>query len=110
MEDHVVATNIDHKGRRLVRAVEPRLAGAWYGHRFTPIALKLVLDFSARFERYPRPFGRPDADSLRMQICVSAPAAVEAQMSRYWISLPDKDLGYLVEGTPEFDDYIADLL
>lgn len=31
-------------------------------------------------------------------------------MSRYWISLPDKDLGYLVEGTPEFDDYIADLL
>lgn len=31
-------------------------------------------------------------------------------MSRYWITLPDKDLAYLVEGTPEFDDYIADLL
>lgn len=31
-------------------------------------------------------------------------------MSRYWITLPDKDLAYLVEGTPEFDDYVADLL
>lgn len=31
-------------------------------------------------------------------------------MSRFWISLRDRDLGYLVEGTLEFDDYIADLL
>jgi len=30
-------------------------------------------------------------------------------MGRYWISLPDKDLAYLVEGTAEFDEYIADL-
>lgn len=31
-------------------------------------------------------------------------------MTRYWIDLPDRDLAYLVEGTPEFDAYIADLL
>jgi len=30
-------------------------------------------------------------------------------MERYWITLPDADLAYLVEGTPEFDRYIADL-
>jgi tRNA-splicing ligase RtcB len=29
--------------------------------------------------------------------------------SKYWISLPDPDLAYLVEGTPEFDRYIAEL-
>lgn len=28
---------------------------------------------------------------------------------KYWIDLPDKDLAYLVEGTPEFDHYIAEL-
>ena len=30
-------------------------------------------------------------------------------MERYWITLPDPDLAYLVEGTPEFDTYIAEL-
>ncbi|TAL41187.1 MAG: RtcB family protein [Salinibacterium sp.] len=33
----------------------------------------------------------------------------QALMERYWISLPDRDLAYLVEGTAEFDRYIADL-
>ncbi|WP_062135160.1 RtcB family protein [Demequina aestuarii] len=37
-------------------------------------------------------------------------AVAHTEMSKYWITLPDKDLAYLVEGTPEFDDYIADLL
>lgn len=31
------------------------------------------------------------------------------QMKRYYISLPDPDLSYLVEGTPEFDSYMFDL-
>jgi len=31
------------------------------------------------------------------------------QMERYYITLPDNDLAYLVEGTPEFDLYIRDL-
>lgn len=31
-------------------------------------------------------------------------------MGEYFISLPDRDLAYLPEGTPEFDDYIRDLL
>lgn len=30
-------------------------------------------------------------------------------MERYWVPLPDPDLAYLVEGTPEFDSYLADL-
>jgi tRNA-splicing ligase RtcB len=36
-------------------------------------------------------------------------AVAHTVMSRYWITLPDKDLAYLVEGTAEFDEYIADL-
>jgi tRNA-splicing ligase RtcB (3'-phosphate/5'-hydroxy nucleic acid ligase) len=31
-------------------------------------------------------------------------------MGRYFIDLPDPDLAYLVEGTPEFDAYIEDML
>lgn len=34
----------------------------------------------------------------------------KALMKRYFIDLPDPDLAYLVEGTPEFDAYIADML
>lgn len=37
-------------------------------------------------------------------------AVAHTVMSRYWITLPDRDLAYLVEGTPEFDEYIADLM
>ena len=36
-------------------------------------------------------------------------AVAHTVMSRYWITLPDKDLAYLVEGSEEFDEYIADL-
>jgi tRNA-splicing ligase RtcB (3'-phosphate/5'-hydroxy nucleic acid ligase) len=31
-------------------------------------------------------------------------------MARYFIELEDPDLAYLVEGTPEFDEYITDML
>lgn len=31
-------------------------------------------------------------------------------MARYFIDLEDRDLAYLVEGTPEFDAYISDML
>ena len=30
-------------------------------------------------------------------------------MEKWWITLPDRDLAYLVEGTTEFDSYIAEL-
>ncbi|WP_344251792.1 RtcB family protein [Brevibacterium sanguinis] len=30
-------------------------------------------------------------------------------MKKWWIDLPEPDLAYLVEGTPEFDHYIAEL-
>jgi tRNA-splicing ligase RtcB len=33
----------------------------------------------------------------------------QALMEKYWITLPDRDLAYLVEGTDEFDRYIAEL-
>ncbi|SDZ27610.1 RtcB family protein [Herbiconiux ginsengi] len=33
----------------------------------------------------------------------------QALMERYWITLADRDLAYLVEGTDEFDRYIAEL-
>lgn len=33
----------------------------------------------------------------------------QALMRKFWITLPDRDLAYLVEGTAEFDRYIADL-
>lgn len=36
-------------------------------------------------------------------------AVAHTVMSRYWITLPDKDLAYLVEDSEEFDEYIADL-
>jgi tRNA-splicing ligase RtcB (3'-phosphate/5'-hydroxy nucleic acid ligase) len=32
-----------------------------------------------------------------------------AECKKWWISLPDPDLAYLVEGTDEFDAYIRDL-
>jgi tRNA-splicing ligase RtcB (3'-phosphate/5'-hydroxy nucleic acid ligase) len=34
----------------------------------------------------------------------------KALMARYFIDLPDPDLAYLIEGTPEFDAYISDML
>ncbi|RIX30802.1 RtcB family protein [Amnibacterium setariae] len=33
----------------------------------------------------------------------------QALMTKWWIELPDRDLAYLVEGTVEFDRYIAEL-
>ena len=33
----------------------------------------------------------------------------QALMAKWWIELPDRDLAYLVEGTAEFDRYIAEL-
>lgn len=33
----------------------------------------------------------------------------QALMTKWWIDLADRDLAYLVEGTPEFDAYIAEL-
>lgn len=33
----------------------------------------------------------------------------QALMTKWWIELPDRDLAYLVEGTDEFDRYIAEL-
>ena len=33
----------------------------------------------------------------------------QKMMAKWWITLPDPDLAYLVEGTPEFDRYVAEL-
>jgi tRNA-splicing ligase RtcB len=36
-------------------------------------------------------------------------AIAQKLCQQWWISLPDRDLAYLVEGTPEFDTYIREL-
>ena len=36
-------------------------------------------------------------------------AVAQKLMEKWWIDLPDRDLAYLVEGTPEFSRYIAEL-
>jgi tRNA-splicing ligase RtcB len=43
------------------------------------------------------------------KIAVHHIKVAQEQMKRWYISLPDPDLSYLVEGTPEFDRYIAEL-
>lgn len=35
--------------------------------------------------------------------------AAQALMKKFWIELPDPDLAYLPEGTPQFDAYLRDL-
>lgn len=35
--------------------------------------------------------------------------AAQAYCEKNWIQLPHRDLAYLVEGTAEFDSYLADL-
>ena len=36
-------------------------------------------------------------------------AVAQRQAKQWWIELPDPDLAYLVEGTPEFTRYIREL-
>ena len=36
-------------------------------------------------------------------------AVAQRLCEKWWIDLPDRDLAYLVEGTPEFDSYIREL-
>jgi tRNA-splicing ligase RtcB len=36
-------------------------------------------------------------------------AIAQKMCEKWWIQLPDRDLAYLAQGTPEFDRYIADL-
>ncbi|KAA1376244.1 RtcB family protein [Aeromicrobium fastidiosum] len=36
-------------------------------------------------------------------------AVAQRLCEKWWIGLPDRDLAYLVEGTPEFDSYIREL-
>ncbi|MGW8566799.1 RtcB family protein [Isoptericola sp. NPDC055881] len=36
-------------------------------------------------------------------------AVAQQQAAQWWIPLPDRDLAYLVEGTDEFDRYVAEL-
>lgn len=44
------------------------------------------------------------------QLAVKHIKVATGLMKDYFISLPDPDLAYLVQGTPQFNDYIADLL
>jgi len=44
------------------------------------------------------------------QLAMSHIKVAQEQMAKYFITLPDPDLAYLVEGTPEFTAYITDLM
>lgn len=44
------------------------------------------------------------------QLAMTHIAKAQGLMKQWFISLPDPDLAYLPQGTPEFDAYIADLL
>lgn len=44
------------------------------------------------------------------QLAVKHIAVAAGLMKDYFISLPDPDLAYLVQGTPQFRDYVKDLL
>jgi tRNA-splicing ligase RtcB len=44
------------------------------------------------------------------QLAVKHIAVAAGLMKDYFISLPDPDLAYLVQGTPQFRDYVQDLL
>jgi tRNA-splicing ligase RtcB (3'-phosphate/5'-hydroxy nucleic acid ligase) len=44
------------------------------------------------------------------QLAVKHIKVATGLMKDYFISLPDPDLAYLVQGTQQFDDYVADLL
>ncbi len=44
------------------------------------------------------------------RLAMSHIQTAKGKMKEYTISLPDPDLAYLVEGTPEFDEYMTDLL
>ena len=48
-------------------------------------------------------------ESLGIPCEVHHHEVAQAQMEKWWITLPDRDLAYLVEGTPEFARYIAEL-
>ena len=44
------------------------------------------------------------------QLAQRAVAEAKGLMKQWFIALPDPDLAYLVQGTPEFDQYITDML
>lgn len=44
------------------------------------------------------------------QLAMKHIATAQGLMKQWFISLPDPDLAYLPQGTPEFDAYVADLL
>lgn len=44
------------------------------------------------------------------QLAMRAINEAKGMMKRYFIDLPDPDLAYFVEGTPEFEHYITDML
>ena len=44
------------------------------------------------------------------QLAMTHIAKAQGLMKQWFISLPDPDLAYLPQGTPEFDAYVADLL
>ncbi len=113
--------------RKVVATAEPRIAeleAARRGEGIRPGDLRGQLARAARVARQRQPLhrglGRRDRPGVavpalgqpgRGQQDRAAPHRGRASgwPPQWWIDLPDPDLAYLVEGTPEFTRYIAEL-
>ena len=67
--------------------------------------IEVVLDE----EGYAWAFLHSGSRGVGNRIAVHHVKIAKALMEKWYINLPDADLAYLVEDTPEFDDYITDL-
>ena len=67
--------------------------------------IEVVLDE----EDYAWAFLHSGSRGIGNRIAVHHVKIAKALMEKWYIDLPDADLAYLVEDTPEFDDYITDL-
>ena len=67
--------------------------------------IEVVLDE----EDYAWAFLHSGSRGIGNRIAVHHVKIAKALMEKWYINLPDADLAYLVEDTPEFDDYMTDL-
>ncbi|GAA4138045.1 RtcB family protein [Leifsonia shinshuensis] len=114
------------KNNRVVATAEPRVA------ELTRMADEIGFDPSAYVKDWQRQLGSLGSGNHFIEVSLDETDTVwlflhsgsrgvgnriaghhievaQALMDKWWIDLPDRDLAYLVDGTPEFDAYISEL-
>ncbi|MFK3668590.1 RtcB family protein [Leifsonia aquatica] len=114
------------RNRKVVATAEPRVA------ELTRMADAIGLDPAARAKAWELQLGSLGSGNHFIEVSLDEEDAVwlflhsgsrgvgnriaghhirvaQDLMQKWWIALPDRDLAYLVEGTAEFDAYIAEL-